>query len=424
VTEPDPITQLVQRQYELYPYPDLDPNDMPRGTTITSDLYFLTQFLWGGRKKRNELRVLDAGCGTGAPSVQAAMSAPGAKVIGIDLSETSLDRSRKRSARLGVANVEYLQLPIQRVGELGITFDYIISSGVLHHLPDPVEGLSALRDVLAPDGVMSIMLYGAHGRVGIYMLQRAMRLLGDADKPIEWHVDLARRLFRSTPPWFPTYPPAYGFELKPGNDGGIVDLLLHVQDRPYTVDGIFDFAEAAGMRFHSWLMPWEYEAERYVRDPQLLEMLPKMPARDRYAIAELMHGALNKHSFFLVRPEFEPPDVSIEDGHWRGLRAMLTNFLMWWDPIRKPAEGKTVVPCAVSEVGQLALELNNWQSAMMLAVSQRKGTLGDIAELSEVKRHMLSGPRQQREIAVEGFLRELLRFRGVSLLEEGRDYDD
>ena len=63
------------------------------------------------------------------------------------------------------------------VPELGRSFDLVVCTGVLHHLPDPDQGLRALRDVLRPDGAMRLMVYARYGRAGIYMMQEYCRLL-------------------------------------------------------------------------------------------------------------------------------------------------------------------------------------------------------------------------------------------------------
>jgi hypothetical protein len=46
------------------------------------------------------------------------------------------------------------------------------STGVLHHLPDPAEGLKALSSIIEPS-----MFYGKLGRIGIYPLQDAFRCM-------------------------------------------------------------------------------------------------------------------------------------------------------------------------------------------------------------------------------------------------------
>ena len=76
-------------------------------------------------------------------------------------------------------NLQVRQLPIERVGDLNVSFDQIICTGVLHHLAEPDAGLSALRGVLNPDGgAMHLMVYAPYGRTGIYMLQEFCRRIG------------------------------------------------------------------------------------------------------------------------------------------------------------------------------------------------------------------------------------------------------
>ncbi len=75
---------------------------------------------------------------------------PRARVVGIDLSATSIAHSRELQRKYGLENLELRQLPIERAGELGESFDYVVCTGVLHHLSDPDAGLRALRDVLRP----------------------------------------------------------------------------------------------------------------------------------------------------------------------------------------------------------------------------------------------------------------------------------
>jgi len=75
-------------------------------------------------------------------------------------------------------NLQLRQLPIERANELETTFDQIVCTGVLHHLPDPDAGLRALRGVLNADGAMHLMVYAPYGRTGIYMLQEFCRRIG------------------------------------------------------------------------------------------------------------------------------------------------------------------------------------------------------------------------------------------------------
>lgn len=116
------------------------------------------------------MRILCAGCGSSqAPLI--ALNDPDCSVTGIDLSETSLAHSNRLRDRRGLKNLELRQMSLLDVGQLNRTFDLILCTGVLHHLPDPDAGLKALADVLEPSGSMSIMLYGKAARAGIYQRQ-------------------------------------------------------------------------------------------------------------------------------------------------------------------------------------------------------------------------------------------------------------
>ncbi len=96
---------------------------------------------------REDRTILIAGCGT-SQAAKYAVRYPEARVVGIDVSSTSIDETRRLAVQHGLDHLELHRLPIEQVGELGETFDQIVSTGVLHHLADPVVGLTALTAVL------------------------------------------------------------------------------------------------------------------------------------------------------------------------------------------------------------------------------------------------------------------------------------
>ena len=169
---PSDTAREVRDFYERYPYPP--PVD-------SLDQY---RHLWQDRARRRadhhlffptkpyteEHSILIAGCGT-SQAAKHALRWPGAHVVGIDFSATSVRCTEELKRKYELKNLEVRCLPLERVGELGASFDQIVCTGVLHHLPDPDAGLGALRDVLATDGAMHLMVYAPYGRTGIYMLQ-------------------------------------------------------------------------------------------------------------------------------------------------------------------------------------------------------------------------------------------------------------
>ena len=175
----DEVADAVQDFYERYPYPrPVDDLDNYRRRWQDPGRRRADFHLFHPYKPYTEERtILVAGCGT-SQAAKHALRAPAARVIGIDFSATSVRHTEALKHKYGLANLEVRRLPIDRVGELDMTFDEIICTGVLHHTTDPDAALRALRDVLAPDGAMHLMVYAPYGRTGIYMLQEFCRRIG------------------------------------------------------------------------------------------------------------------------------------------------------------------------------------------------------------------------------------------------------
>src|SRR6516162_1221167 len=160
--------EAVRGFYESHPYPaplrDLDRHrELYRNPDRCRAWSLL---LWPTQNPPANREILVAGCGTSQAAIHA-LREPDARITAIDVSETSLRHTGELQRKYGLRNLELHQLAIEEVGALGRTFDQIVCTGVLHHLPDPDIGLGALRDVLAPDGAMHVMVYATYGRAGI-----------------------------------------------------------------------------------------------------------------------------------------------------------------------------------------------------------------------------------------------------------------
>jgi ubiquinone/menaquinone biosynthesis C-methylase UbiE len=107
------------------------------------------------------LKILDYGCGPCHDVVGFIENSPGSEITGVDMSATSLDEGRQRIALHGASNTR-LMLINDRDPSMPFPdnyFDYIHSSGVLHHVEDLPPVLAELKRVLRPDGFMRVMLY-------------------------------------------------------------------------------------------------------------------------------------------------------------------------------------------------------------------------------------------------------------------------
>ena len=100
-----------------------------------------TQFL---QLLRPRERVLDAGCGEGVLSCLAA--GQGCKVVGQDISSPNIKAAIALAAEWGV-EATFLQGDAERVPFPDDSFDVVVSSYVLEHLPNLQAGLSELRRV-------------------------------------------------------------------------------------------------------------------------------------------------------------------------------------------------------------------------------------------------------------------------------------
>ncbi|MFP4120176.1 class I SAM-dependent methyltransferase [Coleofasciculus sp.] len=89
-------------------------------------------------------RVLDAGCGEGVLSCLAAQQ--GVDVVGIDISYPNIEAA-SRLAKLWNVTVEFLQADAEHLPFSDNSFDVVLSSHVLEHLPNLHQGLRELYRV-------------------------------------------------------------------------------------------------------------------------------------------------------------------------------------------------------------------------------------------------------------------------------------
>ncbi len=102
--------------------------------------------------------VLDAGCGFGRHTYYAA--AFGAEVVGFDLSDAveAAYRNCRKFGRVHIVQGDIYSLPFAK------RFDFIMSIGVLHHLPDPKAGFMRLVGLMGKGTGIFAWLYGREGR--------------------------------------------------------------------------------------------------------------------------------------------------------------------------------------------------------------------------------------------------------------------
>ncbi len=293
----------VKSQYESYPYPERDPADEDKRliTGSPSAVAEIDHYLFSGKRDWTKpFRALVAGGGTGDGLIMLAQQLTDigcpAEIIYIDLSTASRAIAEARAARRNLTNIIFHTGSFLDAETLG-AFDYIDCVGVLHHLPDPDAGFAALRRALAPGGGMGLMVYGALGRTGVYDVQDMLRVIAAKDRTPAQEVETAQALLRSLPD-------TNRFKRNPfvsdhkSNAAGLYDLLLHKQDRAYTVPELYAALEQADLGLVSFVGRWNYDPLCLVTDAKLKARLSLLDMREQHAFAELYSGNLSKHTFY------------------------------------------------------------------------------------------------------------------------------
>jgi tetratricopeptide (TPR) repeat protein/2-polyprenyl-3-methyl-5-hydroxy-6-metoxy-1,4-benzoquinol methylase len=236
------ISEDVREQYEQNPYPrwvKLPTCDQPRrfNDQLTRMLPFAS-FIRMPDDSAPE--VLVAGCGTGSHSIFVAQRYRGARVLAIDLSLSSISYAKRKTRELGIANIEYAQADILKLGDMARTFDIIESVGVLHHLAEPFIGWRILLSRLRPGGFMRLGFYSEIARRHVVKAREIIAARGYASTP-----DDIRRFRRDA-----------SIELQWLRDTGDFystsecrDLLFHVQEHRLTLGQIESFLGECGLHF-------------------------------------------------------------------------------------------------------------------------------------------------------------------------------
>jgi SAM-dependent methyltransferase len=241
----DGVTAQVRQQYEENPYPRwvrLGPPPSPLRVLddYIRQLFPAAPFRPVGHQDR--LDALVAGCGTGRHALEVAQGYRGAQVLGIDLSLASLAKAkRKRPAALSDV-VEFAQADILNIASLDRRFDLINTTGVLHHMDDPLGGWRALIKLMKPNGLMQVGLYSALARREIVAARRLIAERGYNSSPED--IRRCRQELLAMPEPFKFVTLADFFTISECRD-----LMFHVHEKRFTIPEIKAFLVENDLNF-------------------------------------------------------------------------------------------------------------------------------------------------------------------------------
>ncbi len=126
-------------------------------------------------------KVLDVGCGTGTLTIALrAKVGPGGEIVGIDAAPEMIAVPRDKATKQG-ADIDFRVGLIEEIPFPDDSFDLVLSSFMLHHLPDDVKGkgLAEIRRVLKPGGRFLVVDLTVHGHS---FVGHVMTLLGHGER--------------------------------------------------------------------------------------------------------------------------------------------------------------------------------------------------------------------------------------------------
>jgi SAM-dependent methyltransferase len=308
----DPRADVVTRQYERwrYPRPIEDLEGWVPDNWEWFDPLHAHRTLWPDREYKPDIDILIAGCGTNQASIFA-FTNPAARVVAIDISQPSLDHQQYLKDKHGLWNLELNLLPIEEVSTLGVDFDLIVSTGVLHHMADPLAGMKALGGCLRQDGALAVMLYAKYGRLGVEMLEsvfRDMELRQD-----DASVQVVKETISVLAPEHPVQSYLRIARDLQASDAGLVDTFLHGRQRSYTIEECIGLVTSAGLAFQGLLLnaPY-YSHDLFTPSNAFSRAVNELPEHKIWSVMERIQAANGCHFFMACRPDRPKQSYAID----------------------------------------------------------------------------------------------------------------
>lgn len=315
------VVEKIRQQYESEPYPNIPIDRSPKGETNVLHFHNLVTPYYLRNQKVTHFEgkmILDAGCGSGYKALILAEANPGAKIVGVDLSQKSIEVARDRLKYHNFENFEFHIMPLEELPSLGLEFDYINNDEVLYLLPDLLAGLKAMKSVLKPDGIIRTNLHSAYQRASFFRAQKFCQTLGLLDgNPDELEVEILKDTMEAL---------KNGVNLKQTTwsqniiENPRVSLMNHLLqgDKGYTIPDMFSFLEEADLEFISMLNWRQWDLKELFQTPDNLPAfwamsLPGLSVAEQLHLYELLHPVHRLLDFWCGHPNQAQPSTPIAE---------------------------------------------------------------------------------------------------------------
>ncbi|MEW6497057.1 MAG: methyltransferase domain-containing protein [Cyanobacteriota bacterium] len=315
------VLEKIRKQFDTGPYPRKPLEDSPKDDPSFLYIHNLVTPYYLRNQKFVETEgkvILDAGCGSGYKCLALAHANPGARIIGIDLSEESVKLAKKRLDYHGFLDTEFHALLIEELPQLGIQFDYINCDDVLYLLPDPKIGLEAMQSVLKPEGIIRANLHSLMGRAHFFRAQTAFTMMGLMDEnPGELEIDLVKQVMGGLKDNVLLKRQAWGPQFENSVQIILANYLLQ-GDKGSTIPEMFSALRAANLEFIRMVNWRQWDLMDLFKEPENLPVflamsLPETSIEQQLHLYELLNPVHRLFDFWCGHSNQAQPFVPVEE---------------------------------------------------------------------------------------------------------------
>lgn len=318
--KPNPeLLEKIRQQFDSAPYPRIPLEQSPK---TDYELLFIHNLVTSYYLKYQKVIniegkiILDAGCGTGYKSLVLAEANPGAKIVGIDISEQSIELAKQRLKYHGFENAEFHVLPIEDLPHLGYEFDYINNDESLYLFSDITVPLKAMKSVLKPEGIIRTNLHSFYQRSNLFRAQSLFKMIGLMEEnPGELEIGLARDAIKALRNEVLIKSQTWSQQIENSDETVLMNYLFQ-GDKGYTIPDLFSALKITDLQFISMVRWRQWEPLDLFQDaenlPAFLAMsLPELSIEDRLHFYELLHPIHRLLDFWCGHPiETTAMDIS------------------------------------------------------------------------------------------------------------------
>jgi ubiquinone/menaquinone biosynthesis C-methylase UbiE len=319
----DELFEKIRQQFDFGPYPRSPIDRSPKNDLAILYIHnLITSYYLRNHKvasTENQI-ILDVGCGSGYKSLVLAEANPNAKIIGVDISEKSVDLARERLKHHGFENVEFHSLSLYDLPSTEWEFDYINCDELLYFFPEPAVALQALKAVLKPHGIIRSNLHSSLQRSTFYRAQELFRIMGLMDSnPEDMEIEVTLETMKALKDFVDMKVKTWSsdYEGEEGKEAVLMNYLLQ-GDKGSRIPDLFAALRGAELEFVSMVNWRQWKLMDLFKEPDNLPVflamsLPETSVEQQLHLFELLHPIHRLLDFWCGHPNQAQPFTPVAE---------------------------------------------------------------------------------------------------------------